>query len=185
MASRIDAFVREVQAELAKRAGLDAKMAFAGILNQYLPTNEKAVLVGGSLVEFYTDGAVASKDIDLVGPRDRVVALIEAAGFVKGGRTWFSKDLDLVVDVAGNQVGKGESIRTLRYGGWTIPAVSLEDALVDRLCAAEFWKREDDWEKAILLYDLNRGRFDVARLKTRAAEERVSERLQLLLDQIS
>ena len=145
------AFAHEMQRVLPGRSERDQKHLFLGILSKCVPTQSRPILVGGSLVEYYSLGAITSLDIDLVGDRKTVARFLEAANFKKQDRHWIHPTWPLMVEVAGQDLRPTEAVKVLRMEGYTFLAVSPEDAIVDRLIAAEHWKSKQDWERAIVL----------------------------------
>jgi len=155
-------------------------MLFVGVLNRHMPEGREAVLVGGALVEFYTSGAYVTGDLDIIGDRDAIVPLLESAGFFKSGRTWWNTDLELVVDIAGRDLRRTETVVAVEFEGFTVPTVSLEDLIVDRLLAAKYWKSPTDWEQAVLLLTAHESRVSVGALKQKAAANDVGDSLREL-----
>lgn len=151
-----------------------------GILNKHLPAGQRAVLVGGSLVEFYTAGAYTTGDVDLVGPRDVIRRVLREAGFIESGRYFVREDVELVVEVPGPTLRKSETIAEIEFEGYRIPAVTLEDALVDRLLAAKYWRSPTDWEQAALLYGAHRDRIDEGQLLSKAKANEVEDKVREL-----
>ncbi len=175
------AFVREIEAALRDRPREERKLLLVGVLNRHLPEGHEAVLVGGALVEFYTSGGYVTGDVDLIGDRDAILPLLEAAGFRKSARTWWNTDLELVVDIAGRDLRKTEEVVHVEFAGYSIPTVRLEDLIVDRLLAAKYWKSRTDWEQAMLLLRAHRNRVDRAALKRKADRNDVADWLEHLL----
>jgi len=178
------AFARELEAALRGRPRDERKLLLVGVLNKHLPEGREAVLVGGALVEFYTSGGYVTGDVDLIGDRDAIVPLLEAAGFAKSARTWWNTDLELVVDIAGRDLRRTEDVVRVEFAGYSIPTVSLEDLIVDRLLAAKYWKSRTDWEQAMLLLRAHRGRVDPSALKRKAGLNDVGDWLQHLFGAI-
>ncbi len=155
-------------------------MLLVGVLNRHLPEGRQAVLVGGALVEFLTDGAYITGDVDVIGDADSILPLLEAAGFEREGRVYVRPDLGLVVDVAGDSLRRGESVIVIEFEGYRVPAVTLEDAIVDRLLAAKFWRSATDREQAFLLLRSHRGDVDRAALRGKARTNEVGDLLRRL-----
>ena len=180
--TELAAFGRELKIVLRGRPGDERKLLFVGILNKYLPEGgREAVLVGGALVEFYTSGGYVTGDIDVIGDRDAIVPLLEATGFAKSARTWWNTDLELVVDIAGRDLRRTEHVVRVEFAGYSIPTVSLEDLIVDRLLAATYWKSRTDWEQAMLLLRAHRNRVNSAALERKAGQNDVAEPLRNLI----
>lgn len=181
MASRIEpSFAGVVSARLKERSIADRRILLVGLLNERLPDRQRAVLVGGALVEFLTVGAYVSGDLDLVGDRAKIGKLLQSAGFVPDGRHFSSEALGLLVEVPSSSLRKTETVVEFEFEGMRIPSVSIEDAIVDRLLAAERWKSPTDWEQAILLYATLRDRIDERELDRKSAQNVVRTTLDLL-----
>jgi predicted nucleotidyltransferase len=177
-------FARELEGALRGRPRDERKLLLVGVLNKHLPEGREAVLVGGALVEFYTSGGYVTGDVDIIGDRDAIVPLLEAAGFTKSARTWWNTDLELVVDIAGRDLRKTEDVVRVEFAGYSIPTVSLEDLIVDRLLAAKYWKSRTDWEQAMLLLRAHRSRVDPSALKRKAGRNDVGDWLPHLFKAI-
>lgn len=150
------------------RASADRRILLVGLLNKYLPPDERPILVGGALVEFYTRGGYTTGDVDLIGNRSASGALLKAAGFKEEGRLFVREDLGLAVELPKDTLRRTETVVEFEVAGYRIRAVSIEDAIVDRLLAAKFRKSETDWEQAILLYGAHEKRLDRAALASKA-----------------
>lgn len=175
-------FREELDRVLAGRPEREQKHLFLGILSRWMPAKSRPVLVGGSLVEYYSMGAIASLDIDLVGDRATVARFLEAAGFAKHNRHWVHPRWPLVVEVPGSELRPTESVQELRVDGYTFLAVSAEDAIVDRLLAAKFWSSQTDWERAIVLATTLKPELDWGPLLQRAKANDVADIAQELRD---
>lgn len=154
----------------------EKKMLFLGWLNKQLPPGEKAVLVGGSLVQFYSGGAYESVDIDLVARRrEEISAVLNDAGFKEDVRGFEDLELGIVVDVSTKGLRPTETVEVARFEGLDVPLVSLEDSITDRLLAAKFWRSNQDWEQALLLYRVNKSRVNEAQLDAKAKANDVDD----------
>lgn len=136
--------------------------------------------MGGSLVEFYTTGAYTTGDVALVGDREPIGALLTGAGFERDRRYYVRDALGLVCEVPSRSLRPTETIVDVEVEGDTVPMVSVEDAIVDRLLAANHWKSPTDWEQAMLLYQAHRDRLDLKDLRKKAKENRVGKTLDEL-----
>lgn len=173
-------FAKDLRHALDGKTGYERKIVLVRVLNRHMPPHAEVILVGGSLLEVYTAGDLSSRDVDVLGPRDLIVRLVEGAGFVKGGRTWWSQEHDLVIDVVGADLGKNWHRSNYVGPAGRIPVASMEDALVDRLNSAKHWRDPDDWERSVIFWATNRERFDMDRLRQRAKEEEVDDWLARL-----
>ena len=179
------AFAPEFERAMRATPPGERKFVLVGILNRHLRGRRKAVLVGGAAVELYTAGAYVTGDVDLVAEREEVVSLLEGAGFQRMDRLFFREDLELAVDIVGSTLRPGVRITTLTVGGYEVQVVSVEDAIVDRLLAAKFWKSRTDWEQAGLLWEAHGADVDLEELRTKAHANDIMDRLDELLARAS
>ena len=116
---------------------------------------DDVVIVGGSAIEVYAQGAYVSGGIDVCAPRDPVVATLEEWGFRRPGREWVRLDWKIVVDLVGPRPS-GSMLLTrvveTPYGPVRLGAV--EDLLLGRLALIKFWKEADEIKNARLLLKL-------------------------------
>jgi hypothetical protein len=174
-------FAAELARALAECGPTERKFVFVGVLNKHLRRG-RAVLVGGGAVELYTAGAYVTGDVDLIGDREDILSLLTAAGFERQDRLFVSEPLELAVDVVGSTLRPTETVEVNEVGGYRVPIVSVEDAIVDRLLAAEYWKSRTDWEQAKLLLGAHFDTVDRARLEERARRNDVERKLRDLFD---
>jgi hypothetical protein len=178
------AFARELTRALEGCPPAERKFVFVGVLNAHLRRG-RAVLVGGGAVELYTAGAYVTGDVDLVGDRDEIVSLLEAAGFERQDRLFIHEILELAIDVAGKSLRPTETVVDHEIRGYRVPVVALEDAIVDRLLAAEYWKSDTDWEQAKLLLGAHYDTVDRKTLEDRARRNDAARKLRDLYDAVS
>ncbi len=158
------------------------KYRLVATLQDCLPAGAQATLVGGSLVELLTMGAVTSLDVDLVADHRAVKQLLEGAGFREGPKAMFRHpDYEVLVNVVNDHFVPSERMTTYRYEGHTIRILSAEDCLIDRLNGARHWRDASDWERAIILARVLRDRLDLEHLRRRADEEGVREAVEEVL----
>ena len=165
---------------LAGRSKTDRKLLLVGLLNKALGPARRAVLVGGAAVEFYTSGAYLTGDVDLVCTREDVRRVLLSAGFQEEGRYFLRAEFGLLVEVPSRDLRPTETPVLVEFEGLTVPMVAVEDAIVDRLLAAKFWRSPTDWEQAILLYAAHRGSLDSRALRDKAERNEVSDSLDQL-----
>jgi len=112
------------------------------------------VVVGGSAVEFYTEGAYMSGDIDFCRQRPAAIParmaqeLMARLGGVGGPRSW--KVCGLFVDVLGFLENEAKTrLREIQTPYGTVSVIPFEHALVERLFIAVYPSRNDaDYEVA-------------------------------------
>ncbi len=163
---------------------LDRRLAFIGLLTQGVRTLgwPAPVVVGGQAVQFYTAGDFPTIDIDLAGASEPVSHVLEAWGFAREGRHWYDEAFDMIVEVPGNRPGPEEleHVLSVRQGVVIAYILGIEDVVVDRLCAAKFWRDTDArmWAETMLA---GTPELDSGYLRRRAAEEQVLDELERLL----
>lgn len=129
------------------------------------------VLVGGAAVELYTLGAYTTGDVDLVGSVTPGVArALEEAGFERHGRNWIHEQAQVFVEFPSDALGPDEAASWLDLEGQRVRIISVEDLLVDRLGAWEYWQSSVDGVNALLVWQAQKERIDVGRLEQRVAQ---------------
>lgn len=155
---------------------LEKRMLFLAWLAEKVHENGRKsspVLVGGGAVEFYTSGNYATKDIDIVfGDIELLNRILLPEGFKKEGRYWFSDEYDIIVECPGSN--PPEKIMTVNVNGVDVQITAIEEIIVDRLCAAKFWRsRSDmDWVRVMLKAGI---KINVDYLRRRAETEDVAD----------
>lgn len=158
----------------------EQKFILAGLLQEAIAA--PVVVVGGSLVQLYTMGAITSLDLDIIADRRKVATTLQEAGFVEGPLSmWRHPDHAPIVNLVGNDVDPPQETRGIEYEGRSFRILSAEDCLIDRLCGAVHWHHQVDWERSITLARVLRGELDLDRLRERARQERVHQALEEVL----
>lgn len=138
-------------------------------------------LVGGAAVAFYTEGRHTTEDVDLVTPSGpKVDEVMASLGFRKRGKDYIGGDGEIYVEFPSSSLGPTERADIIEVDGVSLRIVSIEDLIVDRLCAFKFWRSGLDGLNALILLEL--GRADRRRLESRAGEEEVLDALDHLED---
>jgi hypothetical protein len=126
------------------------------------------VVVGGSAIEFYTDGAYMSGDTDVCWaggrnptPDERGAIMSQIPGVVrKGTRSWVTNGL--WVDLLGDLNRYGNSpLTSVKTPAGEVVLTSVEELLVERVFAARKWtgyNQEDDQCAKKLVASLLHGR---------------------------
>lgn len=165
-------------ARVTDRAERGARLASI-IAEALRATGRDPVLVGGAAVEFYTQGAYTTSDIDMVadGGKDLVDAMVRL-GFEKIGKDFVDRKNGIYVEFPGSSLKASEKTLKIRVGSRAFRIISLEDLIVDRLNAFKFWRSLIDGANALMLLEL--GDSDENRLRKRAREEDVLDALVAL-----
>ena len=155
------------------RRGVQIAAVVAETLRQI---GEDPVLVGGAAVEFYTEGGYATQDIDMVAVGGAPLwGVMQQLGFMQQGKDFIRNDLKIYIEFPSETLNEGEQSDLLDVGGIPLKIISLEDLVVDRLCAYKFWKSSADGVAALLLLEI--GKADGIRLKTQAKRREVEDAL--------
>jgi hypothetical protein len=115
------------------------------------------IIVGGQAVEIYTQGSYTTGDIDIKAPREITETILTEWEFVKVGRPWINRELDIYVDWLGSSLEEGEEAerRTAIIkitDQLDIRVLSIEDLVIDRLSAFKWWGDTDSlmWAKVLI-----------------------------------
>ena len=143
------------------------------------------VVVGGNALEFYTLGAYATMDVDLVSVRRTEIGnLLESWGFEREGRYWHHMGLDVAIEIPDDVLaGSEDKVIQVEIEDLTTYIIGVEDLILDRLGAYYFWRSTDDGNWARELMSLYRRDIDWAYLKTRAQTEGTLKALIALRNQ--
>jgi predicted nucleotidyltransferase len=139
------------------------------------------ILVGGSAVAFYTEGKYTTHDIDMISPSGKETdEIMKQLGFTKYGKDYSNEKLKIYVEFPGDALGPTEKINIIKTGGVKLKIISLEDLIVDRLCAFKYWRSSIDGLNALMMIEL--GIADRKRVEDRAREEDVLDALDFVED---
>lgn len=139
------------------------------------------VLVGGGAFEILTGGAYTTGSLDFVGfVSDSMACTLRENGFQKLGRHWIHEEGQVFVEFPGESLGPNEAPFNYNAFGFDVVLVSVEDLLVDRLGAWDYWKSGVDGANAFELYRACRKEIDGERLERRVAEEGFENALKAL-----
>ncbi len=131
------------------------------------------IVVGGSAVDFYTEGIYPSQDIDLVSNRKIIGEILENVfNFKPGGRHWINEQMGLSVEIPSSSLaGDKDKVTTIRIGGLKVYVIGFEDLIIDRLNACVHWKSQTDCDQAQYIIRYYRNRLDVGYLEKKAKSE--------------
>ncbi len=135
------------------------------------------VIVGGSAIEVYTEGEYVSQDIDIVGDREQLAAVLRRWGFHqeegRSGRTyWVKKPLGLV-DLVGARMKSSLSPQTFQTPYGSVSLAPLEDLITRRLMRAGAEHSTELFREAVLIAHRYRGVLDWEYIRADAQYERV------------
>jgi hypothetical protein len=151
---------------------------FAVLIELSKRLDPKPVLVGGGAVELYTAGAFVTGDIDLIGDIKRVADALEEMGFVREGRH-FVKGKIFIEVVAPTTGARTDEIKIQEKDiEGMVRVISIEDLIIDRLCACKWWRSQTDCEQARYLIGVYLDRCDRRYLAERARKEEVDDMLK-------
>ena len=146
------------------------------------------IVVGGGAVEIYTQGSYTTGDIDIKAPLEVTEAVLKEWGFIKAGRPWLNKKLDIYVDWLGSSLEEGaeaeKRVNTIRITeDLDIRVISIEDLVVDRLGAFKWWGDTDSlmWAKVLIRVKKSLGRLDEAYIRERAEQADLLNTLEEIL----
>ena len=137
------------------------------------------VIVGDNALEFYTLGAYATVDVDLVSARRTEIGnLLESWGFDQMGRHWHHVGLDIAIEIPDDVLaGSEDKVTRVEIEDLIVYIIGVEDLIIDRLGAYVHWDSTDDGNWAQELMALYQQDIDWTYLKTRAQTESVLEAL--------
>ncbi|GAB3046305.1 hypothetical protein [Virgibacillus ainsalahensis] len=127
--------------------------------------NIKPIIVGGLSVEIYTRNNYTTYDIDLITDgRDKFdVLLTKELDFVKEGRSWYHKELEISIEIPDNFLeGSLEKVFKMELeNGRYIFVVGVEDIIIHRLESAVVSHPDnpewtDDYEWAERMFQIHR-----------------------------
>ena len=144
-----------------------------GIVSEALkPYDVKPILVGGAAVEFYTRGGYTTGDIDLVAPGGRELAeTMRALGFLKKGKDWVNDELEISIEYWSDTLGPDEEYNEILFRGQRLRILSIEDLIVDRLCAFKWWGSTIDGINVMLLLESEMGYDDKVTIRKGKRED--------------
>ena len=144
------------------------------------------MVVGGNALEFYTLGAYATADVDLVSARRTEIGnLLERWGFDRVGRHWHHPELDVAMEIPDDVLaGSEEKVTQVDIEDLTVYIIGVEDLITDRLNAYVHWRSTDDGNWARELIALYQQEIDWVYLEARTQAEGTLEALITLKNQI-
>lgn len=173
--------------ELGKIASIenlvDKKTYFMSLLTREAEKkNECPIVVGGSAVDFYTEGIFPSYDIDLIGNRKIIGEILENIFcFKRSGRHWINEQIGIYVEVPGDHLaGNRDKVTTIKVNDLKLYVIGIEDLIIDRMAACSEWKSDTDCKQAYYMLKYYHSRIDFDYLNTKAKDEGLLKTLKKL-----
>jgi len=170
------------QQKLERQLYLAAAIS-AGFEEQGIPV----VLVGGTVVEFYTAGGYTTADIDMILPpleKSEIEAVMEEIGFVRSGdyRHWSHPEIPFPVEFPPGPLQIGHlavgELNEIDIEGIKLKILKVEDILLDRLVMAQEWADLQAQVQAEMLMYAHYEEIDWPYLHRQAAQIEVLKILQ-------
>jgi len=134
---------------IASRQKLERQLYLAGAISAgFEERGIPAVLVGGTVVEFYTAGGYATADIDMVLPplgKKEIETVMEDLGFARSGdyRHWSHPQIPFPVEFPPGPLQVGHlavgELNEIDIKGTKLKILKVEDILLDRMVMAQEW----------------------------------------------
>ncbi len=156
-------------------------MYFMGLLTQEAEKRKvQPIVVGGSAVDFYTEGIYPSYDIDLVSNRKIIGEILENVfKFKQSGKNWINEQIGLSVEVPDNRLaGDKDKVTVIRIENLKVYVIGFEDLIIDRLNACVHWKSQRDCDQAQYIIRYYRNRLDFRYLEKKAKDEGILKALR-------
>jgi hypothetical protein len=166
------------QTALALENDTERKLAVVSLIDELVQQiGWRAIVIGGLAVEFWTDGAFTTTDIDLYLPHGPAVDdLLAELGFVKEGRHWVLRESELFIEAPASFPAEDEETAEVELSsGGKVLVLSIEDVIIDRLHQFVAGGHRDVAEQGMTL--LLSDEVEQKRLLRRAESERLSNAL--------
>ena len=168
---------------------MQKKLELLGWLKSDLDKRGKTsvpVLAGMSAVEYFTNGAYTSQDIDILwSDTDILTEILAARGFLREGRFWYNEDENIVLEVLGHSQGRNITSVITEYG--TVNILAVEEVILDLLEGYVWAGSRDDyqWARVLLKSALKNGTpIDMDYLRSEAQTRDIIELLDILLSEV-
>jgi predicted nucleotidyltransferase len=134
---------------MARKEKLERQLCLAAAISGgFDERGIRAVLVGGTVVEFYTAGGYTTADIDIVLPpmeRKEIETVMEGLGFVRSGdyRHWSHPQIPFPIEFPPGPLQIGhlvvEDLNEIEIEGVKLKILKVEDILLDRMVMVQEW----------------------------------------------
>lgn len=177
--------------EISKSPKSVQPLALAGLLTKYFE-KQKVLLtvVGGASVQYYTEGAYETGDLDAIledDTRDIIENVMGELGFKRttNYRHFEHPLFPFVVEFPPEPIEVGNrqinQVNLLTFNDLKVRVIRLEDIIMDRIIAGAEWKDEQSILQAKLLYYKNMKIIDKPYLEQFAKEEGYVKQLQSVM----
>lgn len=143
------------------------------------------IIVGCEAVEIYTQGSYTTGDIDVLAELDILESVLSEWGFLKTGRLWLSKDLDIYIDWRGSDLEGKEPEIVKITDDLQVSVIAVEDLIIDRLKSAKWWGDTDSlmWAKVLINIKRAIGVLDYGYLKEEAKKQDIEGVLMKVIEE--
>ena len=142
------------------------------------------ILVGGGAVEFYTNGWYVTGDLDIItANRKKLISTLLEMGYERVSERGYVKG-EVFIDIVGSYFDRRSDDITIKGTDLKVRVISIEDIIIDRLCACIHWASQKDCEQAGYLLAGYVKRLDMEYLMQRATEEQVLDKLEEILKEL-
>ena len=134
---------------IARQQQLERQLCLAAAISAaFEERGAPAVLVGGTVVEFYTAGGYTTADIDMVLPpleKKEIETVMEELGLVRSGdyRHWSHPQIPFPVEFPPGPLLIGHlvvgDVSEIEIEGTKLKILKVEDILLDRMVMAQKW----------------------------------------------
>ncbi len=143
------------------------------------------ILVGGGAVELYTNGWYTTGDLDVITTnRKKLITLLLKMGYERVSERHYLKD-EIFIDIVGSYFDRHSDEVAIKGTDLKVRVISIEDIIIDRLCACVHWASPTDCEQASYLLSSYFKQLDMDYLMKRADAEQVLDRLEAFVQEIS
>lgn len=152
--------------KILKKAATEQKKIFkqlyvaAAISSAFETEGVQAVLVGGTVVEYYTAGGYTTADIDMILPpleKQKIETVMKELGFERfeDYRHWIHPQIRIPIEFPPGPLQIGhllvQEVNEIEIEKIKLKILRVEDILLDRLVAAQEWKDQQAQVQAEML----------------------------------
>jgi len=140
---------RLISRAIARQPQLEKQLYLAAAISAgFEERGVRAILVGGTVVEFYTAGGYTTADIDMVLPpleKKEIETVMEELGLVRAGdyRHWSHPQIPFPVEFPPGPLQIGHlvvgDLNEIEIEGTKLKILKVEDILLDRMVMAREW----------------------------------------------